>query len=415
MLNDSSTAPGKSLSQTKRVMNSEQMQKSNRYLVIRIIKDFGVTSRKELSDITGLTQGAITLIVNDLLKKNLIEETGLILGNNGRRLTGITLIKNRFCTIGVRITNKYFAVGLFDFNSVCIDIKKTPFDVFDDIYNTLNAIKNEIRRYLDMAAALKLETLALAFSLHGQFRFVNDGCIILSDSGYRLNLEEYFSNAFNLPIYYNSGSNFAAYYFCCQRDLDFMKDKTAVIFSVSYSVELAILQDRTIVRGAATIPGAIGHMPVPDGKGGFAPLETLIGTDSVLKQAEELLKTHPESILNKLQAPMRSRDLINAFYENDPVAINVFAKSASVIGYVIGILTDILHPDEVIVSDEVPICDSFRDMIKRSISFYTKDENLYAPQIVFPPVARATKYDITIIGGCMYATNKLLKNGSLLD
>ena len=72
---------------------------STKTLVLRIIKDAGVISRKELSQYSQLTQASITNITRELLAAGLICENGYVDGDSGRKMIGLSIVTDRFCTI----------------------------------------------------------------------------------------------------------------------------------------------------------------------------------------------------------------------------------------------------------------------------------------------------------------------------
>ena len=156
---------------------------STKTLVLRIIKDAGVISRKELSQYSQLTQASITNITRELLAAGLICENGYVDGDSGRKMIGLSIVTDRFCTIGLRITPQYIAVGLYDINSVCIDVKKTYIDTFHDISLSLLELKKQIRHFIQLGEAKNLTPLAIAMSLLGNFRLTEKECIMLEGSG----------------------------------------------------------------------------------------------------------------------------------------------------------------------------------------------------------------------------------------
>ena len=89
--------------------NITDVQTANRRLILNLIHRKGVVSRVSLASISGLKQATITLIVNEFIKKGLVEDCGLIEGENGRRVRGVRLVENHFCTIGVRMLLLHFS------------------------------------------------------------------------------------------------------------------------------------------------------------------------------------------------------------------------------------------------------------------------------------------------------------------
>ena len=54
-------------------LNNQKIQQTNRSLILEMIIDRGIVTRKEMIDLTGLHKPTITNIVNELLEMNVIE------------------------------------------------------------------------------------------------------------------------------------------------------------------------------------------------------------------------------------------------------------------------------------------------------------------------------------------------------
>ena len=93
--------------------NLESVQAMNRKLLLKLLQQNVVCSRANLAGQSGLKQATITNIVNDFIAWGLVEETGLIEGQKGRRAIGIRLRDDGFFVIGIRLSRKYFEIGIF--------------------------------------------------------------------------------------------------------------------------------------------------------------------------------------------------------------------------------------------------------------------------------------------------------------
>jgi DNA-binding IclR family transcriptional regulator len=70
---------------TNKSLNQGKIQMINRSLVLDLIRQEKICSRATLSKLSGLKQTTITNIVSDLMKCQLVVETGLMNGEKGRR------------------------------------------------------------------------------------------------------------------------------------------------------------------------------------------------------------------------------------------------------------------------------------------------------------------------------------------
>ena len=129
---------------------------------------------RSLAEQSGLQPATISIIVAELLERRLVEETGLVEGDCGRRLTGLRLRRDRYCTAAVRITPSYYAVGLYDINSACLAVEKNVWPFFEDIAASLQRVLTAVRRFLALRPDLR--PLGAALAVQGDFWFDNGRC-----------------------------------------------------------------------------------------------------------------------------------------------------------------------------------------------------------------------------------------------
>ena len=86
----------------------------NKSSIIKYLRRSGVCSRAQIAQAVGLTQASISKIIAQLKSEGIVFETGFIAGAKGRRSVGVAL--NTMCkrVLGVRLSRRSFAVGLFD-------------------------------------------------------------------------------------------------------------------------------------------------------------------------------------------------------------------------------------------------------------------------------------------------------------
>ena len=73
----------------KNGMNQDGVQKINRILIVRLLREAGSCSRADLARMSGLRPATITNIVNELKHIRLIREEGAI--NAGRGRNGVAI------------------------------------------------------------------------------------------------------------------------------------------------------------------------------------------------------------------------------------------------------------------------------------------------------------------------------------
>ncbi len=389
---------------------------NNKTLILRIIKDAGAISRKDLAYHSGLTPASITSITKELMQYGLVTESGIVEGNHGRRMSGLSLRTDRFCTIAGRITSKYYAFGIYDINSKCIEVKKQYIEAFQNVSRTVQEITAAIRSYLSRAKELSLEPLGIAIGVTGDFRLSSSACFMMGEDGVIIDIQKYLTREFSLPLLFGSSSNYTAYSFLCRRDFNFLSNESVALVSLSFSIDTTIIRNRQIHTGAVDVPGLAGKLTIVDPYTGRPTrLEDCISTQAMLNRAERMAADNPESVLHGIRH-LRSRDVFNAFADFDPVAVSVIKYFADVLGIYLAELTLLLLPDRILLNDEIPISGEFDQMVRQSFARHLPISLGYLPIIGSDKrIQRMTSVDPSIIGGSMFLTNKLLQSQKWLD
>lgn len=96
--------------------NMVDVRKNNRARILEILLKYGLVSRAEISEISGLTPPAITALANELLNEGLLEEFGVETGKHvvGRKRMQMRLVHDARLVIGVEIGVKQILAGLVD-------------------------------------------------------------------------------------------------------------------------------------------------------------------------------------------------------------------------------------------------------------------------------------------------------------
>lgn len=398
------------------INNTSTAHTNNKTLILRIIKDAGSISRKDLAYHSGLTPASITAITKELIQSGLVIESGIVEGNHGRRMSGLSLRTDRFCTIAGRITSKYYAFGIYDINSKCIEVKKQYIETFQNVSRTVQEISAAIRSNLARAKELGLEPLGIAVGVTGNFRLSANACFMMGEDGVIIDIQKYLTREFDIPLLFGNSVIYTAYSFLCRRDFNFLANESVALVSLSFSVDTAIIRNRQIHTGAVNIPGLAGKLTVIDPYTGQpSSLEDCISTQAIINRAQREAEAMPESVLHGIEH-LRSRDIFNAFSDFDPVAVSVVKYLADVLGTYLAELTLLLLPDRILLNDEVPISAEFDQMVRQSFARHLPVSLGYLPIIgTDKSVQRMTSIDPSIIGGSKFLTNKLLQSQKWLD
>jgi predicted NBD/HSP70 family sugar kinase len=336
----------------KKGSNLGYIQEMNRSLVLRLIRRLNICSRAVIAKETGLKQATVTNIVNDLIKFGLVKETGIISGKKGRRSIGITLDDQKFSVIGLRLTRKYYSIGLFGLNGG-IKYKDTKaIKIKNGSRTALEKIKKSI---LDLINKSNNEILVLCMTVPGPFIESEGKIVVMSEfPGWEnINLYKELKSYLKIPVHLEHDANagaLAEWYAMSPNELP----KNMVYIAAGQGIGSGIIYNGKIFKGAQGIAGEIGHMSIEyDGIececGRKGCLTKYFSTIALVREAKKGLKYHPESILNKR---CDFDNIVYAVKKNDMYARDIFQKILKYL--VVGLVNviNIFDPDKIIIGDE---------------------------------------------------------------
>ncbi len=170
---------------TYRGNNIVGVRENNISLIIRLLhrSKSKTCSRAELAEKTGLKQATITYIINDLLERQIVCETGSIEGKMKRRSIGITLCADKYFIISIHITDDEIISGCFDidgkiYHKYCYNVKSSQniSEIIDMITNAVYDMNNSNPEKNIIAVGIAVSDLTL-------FGNVDIGKIVMQKTG----------------------------------------------------------------------------------------------------------------------------------------------------------------------------------------------------------------------------------------
>lgn len=338
-----------SYNNTKMGTNLEDVQEMNRSLIIRLIRKLQICSRAELAKETGLTQPTITNIVSDLIKWGLVQETGLIDGKRGRRSIGITLMPQSFMVIGVRLTRKYIAVGLFGLDGTEVLNKVQSINTEDGAVSALNTMKQMISEVLQSVERNSVVAIGVADPRYKIWRRdvrPQDGVpmSLLTDfPGWeKISIQHELQQTFDMAVYVEHDAKVGAlaewWFGSHNKDIG-----TMLYVSVAQGVGAGLVIDGNIYHGAHGIAGEIGHMSID-----YTGPDCACGNKGCLE-----LYCSFTSLLKKLHHRYTPQALWEALEQGEPAVVAEVEQAAWFLGFGLASAVNTLNPHCIIIGDEM--------------------------------------------------------------
>lgn len=392
--------------------NSETIFTQNRRLILKLIKNSDVITRKEIIEKTGLKGATITIIINEFLESGIIKKIGLMEGTSGRRVMGFRFASEDYCTISIRISVSYIKVGVYDLNNQNLYIKKIFFDTLSNINNTCDLIVDEVEAaketYKDKTV------IGVGVGVEGPY--------VIQNGYYKLwqprNTEEYFdigkvlAEKIPYPILINKSNNFAVYNSWKNES----KNTTLGIhvnISVSNTIACGIIYNGEIVNGCSGTVGLLGNFPVFQGNMEEAlTLNDVCSSSAIVNKVYMCLDEYPNSSLQAVKENLNIRDVINAFINEDELGVRIFTEAGIHLGKAVGIIVNLLNPDYIYIGDELPLNSKMHEIIEEEAKRYCKKStyfNLHLDKFDFEQ-SRDSKLDSTLMGASAYVADAFLQS-----
>ena len=394
--------------------NSESIQQQNRLLVLRLIRKYKVTSRVMLSRYTGLKQATITNIVNELINLDYVKETGLIEGDNGRRVKGIMLNDEKMRILTARFTSDYYAVGVFDLYGKCIRVEKKFWEKGSKFQKKLEILKAEFLLCKAQESQDK-QILGAGIVLQGMVTDIEPEFQVTITEDLETYLSRYFTDALELQVYVDNMSNMSAYYEWNKQVSEEKEIRTLVCLMVGYSVDCALIFDGKVVQGRNGRSGHFGHVSIdmngPQCEcGNRGCIKNYISVDAVKKRLVDLKCDFQNTTLNENS---NIREVIQAYYDGDELAKTLYEELAEKLGVVVANLMNQFNPETIMLGDEIPNNDSFEKMVKEKVKQRMPKNRFDRAEIKVFKETRKTENDVGMKGMSLFVINERLKSMKL--
>ncbi len=329
--------------------NLEVIQAMNRTLLLRLLQQNHICSRANLSEQSGLKQATITNIINDFISWELVEETGLIEGCKGRRAIGIRLNTEVFYVIGVRLSRKYFEVGIFTLMGELVEEEYREYITDTKPSTVIPKIQESIRRLIARYAGKKV--LAVGVAVPGPYYFEEGVIEAVFTDWEQVSIKSMLQEGMPLPVVIDHDANAGALAEC-SFGLDPNLYETVVYLAVGQGIGAGIYHEGKIFRGATGIAGEIGHASINmDGPrcecGNRGCLTCYASTIAFMDRVNKRRKDLGFSPLLQFQ------DLIEPAQKKDEVVYSEFRTNMRYLSAGIINLIYSYNPDLIIIGDEM--------------------------------------------------------------
>lgn len=335
----------------------QQTRTYNRQLVLRTIFDYGTLSRADVARLTQLTPVTVSELVAELLADQLVSELDLhasgelaLPTKRGRRPILLQVAAASRQLIALRLAVHEFRAALLDLNGEILYSKSLAVGPArgQEAVQQLTALTDEL------VAHATQPILGIGVASPG---------IVDTQSGTvrrsvffgwnNLPIGKLLHERYQRPVHVANASQVAAlaeYLFGSNRTL-----RNLAVLRVGQDVGAGLILDGQLFFGDGFGAGEIGHMVVdPQGErcacGNFGCLETQVSSQAMVRQAQALAATAPDSQLARALAAASSPALeavVEAFRAGDPLAAQLVQANARYVSQAVAALVALLNIQQI--------------------------------------------------------------------
>lgn len=324
--------------------NRDLIKAVNRNLLLNIIRREGFITRKQLTDVSGLSVGAVSQIVNELLSQGWLleredeEETG------GRPRTILRLNPTAGYALGLKLMENRVVAAVTNFETEVLHYRDYHFAFDDNPHHLSRILASVIEVTLAEARIHRSQLLGIGIGLAGVI-YAQTGVVHHSPFfGWRdVPLAKLIQERVELPVYIENDVNTLT--ITEQLFGAGCNSSHFIVVTVGRGVGLGMVINGQLYQGASGSAGEVGHNVMVYRDGQVLTLEDIASDPAVVQSVEG------------------AKDLLDVIAMADAgndTARRALAESGTVIGMNIANLVNIIGPELIILSGEGIVAGEYR-------------------------------------------------------
>jgi glucokinase-like ROK family protein len=331
----------------------------NLSLVLRFIHNEAPVSRSQIAQATGLNKSTVSSLVEDLLQRQLVHETGTNSVGTGRPATLLETNPQAGGIIGVELGVDFITIALTDFTGHILWRQFADINSNDAQDKTIARILELTDKAIDVCKDHGLKLLGIGLSVPGTADSEKGVLVFAPNLQWRnVPFRKFFLDHIGLDIYVENDANAAAiaeHLFGVARQSD-----DFIFVVVGIGIGGGLFLNGNLYRGKNGFAGEVGHTPIvaepyqnPCHCGNLGCWETYANQGSLIERVQARLESNRESIIPEIMAkqnsPLSISIIKQAADECDKDALEALEETGTALGLGFASLIDIFNPEKIIL------------------------------------------------------------------
>jgi len=334
-------------------INKDSGQKINRILIMKILKSRVLCSKADLARMVHLQPATITNIINELKDVHLVKEEGTINEGRGRKGIAVSIDNSYYKVIGIRLSRKYFLIGLFDLTGNELNSSVHGFEQSETPKEMFDKVKTQIKKLMQQTSDSKI--VGIGCAIPGPF-FRKNGLETVGSEfpdWNNIQIKRELEEQFGVLTFLEHDANVGALAF--QWELGVDPKKILVYFSVGQGVGAGIVSGESLVLGALGAAGEVGHMTIESKGvlcqcGNYGCLEKYCSSVVLTNIINEKIAAGNYS---KLSKNCTFEEVSQAVKAGDKLAVYEYRNACDYLGIGVVNIVNLLNPNIVVIGDEM--------------------------------------------------------------
>jgi glucokinase-like ROK family protein len=354
---------------SKPVADQALVRETNLSMALRLIHRQSPISRAQVAQATGLNKSTVSSLVDDLIERNLVHETGMNSTGAGRPATMLELNPQAGNIIGVELGGDFVSVAITDFLGNIIWRKREDADPVDSQEKIIDQTLRIVTEALSVKRKKGVRFLGLGLATPGTVD-LNEGVLIFAPNlrWHNVPFRKIFSRHTKLKVYVENDANAAT---LAENLFGNAKHCDNFIFVFAgVGIGGGLFLNGKLYRGRNGYAGEIGHSPIMAGSsqtichcGNRGCWETYVNQYSIIQRIQARLEVKRSSVIPKLMIENNSALTLplikQAADAGDAEAIDSFAEAGRAMGQGFAGLINIFNPEKIILGGPMIVAGNY--------------------------------------------------------
>lgn len=334
--------------------NNQYLKELNQAAVMDLIRRNGRLSRKELSDLTGLSPTACGSITRQLIQDGFLHETGQGESTGGRKPVMLEIKPGSYFSAGFDIGMKELQMVIADISGELLAERNLAYGFDITAEKSVELVSGAFEDIIKDLGLKRERFLGCGLSIPGLIDRGNNRIIMAPNLSWNhVDIKDKMEEALSMPVYIENEAMCSA---ICEHWIGKCRDfGSFVCINIESGIGAGIFIGGSIYRGFSGSAGEIGHLIVkengkPCGCGNHGCLETYASTRYMLEDVKRRLDEGESSKIKRdYKNAINWNDIAEAAREGDKLCLDVLCKGTGYLGLAVAFLVNTLNPEAIIL------------------------------------------------------------------